>query len=180
MEEEDDGDNDTKCEQENNDNEKKVNIAKVLTTAAENSNNKVVAELLKRGVNPDLYQNDSGETALMIAARKGNIDLVKTLLKQRLRKHDQTSIEHKIGNFHEYVFSKYFKKHIFQDKAIQKFHLREDKHGITILEGIVSLKLVKEQVLSSGNITMEEEDDGDTKCEQENNDNEKKSTLPKF
>merc|ERR1712218_526890 len=115
---EDDGD--TKCEQENNDDEKKVNIAKVLTTAAENSNNKVVAGLLKRGVNPDLYQNDSGETALMIAARKGNDALVKTLLTQRLRKHDQTSIESKIGNIYKYITSEYCNMEVFKDDEVHR------------------------------------------------------------
>ena len=120
-------------------------IEEVLLVATENGNAKMVSRLLEAKVNPDLYKNGAGETALLIAARIKRDDIVKKLLTHRLSIYDQTSIELKVGNIHNYALSEYCNMNNFKEREACKFHLVEDKDGVTLLEAIVVLKLVKEQ-----------------------------------
>ena len=123
----------------------KLRIAEVLTTATENGNFMVVSKLMERGVNPDLYQNNSGETCLLIAARTRQRDLVRKLLTHSISSYDPTSIELKINNIYKYTFSDFCEEDLLKDEEVRKFHMRENADGVTLLEAIVTLKLVKEQ-----------------------------------
>ena len=76
--------------------------------STENNNVKVVGNMLSRGVNPDLYENQSGETPLLVAARLKNQGLVKMYLTQKLKHFDKSSIETKISNINKYVSSDHF------------------------------------------------------------------------
>ena len=116
----------------------------ILLAATRNGNQKVSASLIQRGANVD-QQNESGETALLVAARMKSEDVVKKILRHRLPKHDQRSIEKRVRSLVKYVDSDYFIPDVFQDEEVLNFYRRKDDDGVKFLEAIASLHLLRER-----------------------------------
>ena len=116
-----------------------------LLAVTENGNKNTICDLLQRGVNMDLHQNKNGETALQVAARIERDDIVKMLLTNKISKYSETSIEKRVANIIKYAESVNFNSTVFEDKEVQKFYMVKDDEGVSMLEAIVDLKLLKEQ-----------------------------------